>query len=184
MTEKRNVDFEIGIIEQLFRQYHKLLKLYALKYINDPAVVEDIVQDVFLELWNRRKEIVYEEAIKSYLFKAVYNRALNHLTSKAYTTQSSLEDNSYSQNLLHKEEDSIESILIVKELQGAIDSYVDSLPPQRKKVFLLSRRYGLKNKEIAEQLGISLKSVEKHITKSLFEIRSYLKKKGLLTIFF
>lgn len=78
-------------VEQLFRQYYKVLRVYAFRFVNDWDVAEDIVQDVFVALWNKRTDIEFDGAVKAYLFKAVYNKSLNFLTSKKYTEEESME---------------------------------------------------------------------------------------------
>ena len=72
----------------------------------------------------------------------------------------------------------------MKELEDEIIAYVDTLPSQCKKIFTLSRSYGLKNKEIAEQLGITVKAVEKQISKALFGLKKHLTEEGLITLLF
>ena len=64
-------------VEQLFRQYYKVLRVYAFRFVNDWDIAEDVVQDVFVALWNKRTDIEFDGAVKAYLFKAVYNKSLN-----------------------------------------------------------------------------------------------------------
>jgi RNA polymerase sigma-70 factor (ECF subfamily) len=77
-----------------------------------------------------------------------------------------------------------EQSLLLKELETEIANFVETLPPQCKKIFILSRTHGLKHREIAEQLGISIKAVEKQIGKALSELRIHLQKKDLLFIIY
>lgn len=169
-------------VEDLFRNNYKSLKIYALRFVKDLDVVEDLVQDTFVELWNRREYIELDGTVKAYLFKTLYNKCLNHLNSKAHTSQSSIENDVL---LYHSDEnDSQDEMLHVKELQKIIQLHIETLPPQCKKIFLLSRNQNLKNREIAELLAISVKSVEKQITKALFELRMHLHKSGFLLFIF
>ena len=78
-------------VEQLFRQYYKVLRVYAFRFVNDWDIAEDVVQDVFVALWNKRTDIEFDGAVKAYLFKAVYNKSLNILSSKKYTEEESVE---------------------------------------------------------------------------------------------
>lgn len=107
-------------VEQLFRQYYKVLRVYAFRFVNDWDVAEDIVQDVFVALWNKRTDIEFDGAVKAYLFKAVYNKSLNFLTSKKYTEEESMECFSDQIDALQIQEDNQENSLFMKELRGEI----------------------------------------------------------------
>jgi RNA polymerase sigma-70 factor (ECF subfamily) len=128
------------------------------------------VQDVFCELWIRRKSIHLHdtEAVRSYLFKAVCNRSLNALAQKKLPGS----------QLPPGHVQNPEQSLLTKELDAEITLFVGTLPPQCRKVFTLSRSAGLKNAEIAGQLEISIKAVEKHTAKALRALKDHLEKKG------
>jgi RNA polymerase sigma-70 factor (ECF subfamily) len=175
----------VSALERLFIRFYKPLKAYAFRYVNDDATSEDIVQDVFLELWVRREDIRFNDfdAVKSYLFKSVYNHSINMLKYGHLHDSRPLEDidentvlESYISSCVLNQEQS----LLLKELEVEIAAFVETLPPQCKRIFLLSRADGLKNREIAEQLSISIKAVEKQINKALSGTRKYLKSKGLI----
>jgi RNA polymerase sigma-70 factor (ECF subfamily) len=166
------------IVENLFRKYYKVLRAYAYRLSGDKHMAEDIVQDVYYELWKKRDKLVMEEAIKYYLFRSIYTKTLNYLNSKTYTSLEAFEQSTegriqqiYLQSHLSGQEDE----LMYKELCERVNSAINSLPGQCKKAFILSRKYELKNKEIAEQLDISVKTVEKHISKALSILRISLK---------
>ncbi len=176
-------------LENLFKRYYKPLRAYAFRFVNHQAVSEDIVQDVFFELWTRRDSIRFEEtdSVKSYLFKSVYNRSINILNSGILKEQSSLDgidENRIIENFLSTHIQNQEQSLLLKELETEIADFVETLPSQCKKIFILSRTHELKNREIAEQLGISVKAVEKQISKALSELKKHLLKKDLLFIMF
>lgn len=181
----RNDTEQMTSLEDLFKSYYYPLRAYTLRFICNKEIAEDMVQDVFFELWSRRETIRLEDknAVKSYLFKSIYNRSINLIKSNALYTHTSFEEThetqiieSYlSQHLCNQEHS-----LLLKELEEEIAAYVETLPPQCKKIFLLSRAYGLKNKEIADQLGISIKAVEKQITKAISGLKEHLEKKDLL----
>ncbi len=166
-----------GVVEELFRKYYKILRAYAYRIINDTNTAEDIVQDAYYELWKKNDSLVFDQYIKYYLFKSVYTKALNYLHSKAYLTHEELYqslDTKIQQIYIQSQLLEQENDLFLKELQEIIQQTVGSMPSQCRKVFLLSRKDELKNKEIAEQLGISVKAVEKHISKALHILRSKL----------
>lgn len=181
MEKENTVHSELELVEQLFRQYYKVLRAYAFRFVNDWGVAEDVVQDVFVALWSRRDQVDLEGAVKAYLFKSVYHKSLNNLTSKRYTEEESIERFMGQLDTMKVQESNQENSLFMKEIQAEIDSFVETLPGQVKKVFLLSRSHGLKNKEVAAQLNLSLKTVEKHLSKALLELRIYLNDKGLMS---
>jgi len=173
------------IVEELFRKYYKILRAYAYRLSGDKDVSEDIVQDVYYELWKKRDELVMEDTIKYYLFRSIYTKTLNYLNSKIYTHQETFEQSTegriqqiYLQSQLYDQE----SDLMYKELQAEVNAAINDLPEQCKKVFILSRKYELKNREIAEELGISVKTVEKHISKALSQLRLSLKDANLILL--
>jgi len=180
---------QLLVLEDLFKRYYKPLRMYAFRFVNNKPISEDIVQDVFFELWSRRESIRFEEvdSVKSYLFKSVYNRSMNILNSGSLYEQSSLDKidhNRIVENFLTTHMQNQEQSILLKELETEIATFVDTLPPQCKKIFLLSRTHELKNREIAEQLGISVKAVEKQISKALSELRKHLLKKDILFILY
>ena len=176
---------DFAALETLFKRFYKPLRTYAFRFVNDKELSEDIVQDVFYELWKRRESIRFkDDAIKSYLFRAVYTHALNALNNKSQSACSLVPERetdildryitSYMQNS--------EQSLLLKELEEEIMSYINTLPPQCHKIFMLSRSYGLKNREIAEQLDISIKAVEKQISKALYGLKEHLVRKDLFPL--
>lgn len=184
MEKKNTVYSELELVEQLFRQYYKVLRVYAFRFVNDWDVAEDIVQDVFVALWSKRDHVELEGAVKAYLFKSVYHKSLNYLTSKKYTEEESVERFMGQLDTLKVQESNQENTLFMKEIQTEIDSFIETLPTQVRKVFLLSRSYGLKTKEVATQLNLSPKTVEKHLSRALLELRTHLKNRGLMTVLF
>lgn len=172
---------ELMLFQELFERYFRSLVTYAYRYVNDWNVSEDIVQDVFMALWVNRNEIDFEEPVKPYLYRATYNRSINHLNSVLVQRRVDHTDNldeliDY-EILSYNQHDN----LLLKEIEEEISSFVKTLPEQRKKVFLLSREENMKNKEIAFLLNISEKTVGKHITKALSDIRTHLTQTGLMS---
>lgn len=176
ITEK-----EFAVFKDLFDSYHHSLLLYAYQKVNDREVAEDIVQDVFLSLWIHRGQIDFTLPIQGYLFRALHNRCVNYLQSRAFALSVGGNEASV---LLHREivQYNQHDTLLLKELSDEIVFFIETLPAQCKKVFKLSRQDGLKNKEIADLLGISEKTVESHISKALKDLRMHLLKAGLLGI--
>ena len=176
---------DFAALETLFKRFYKPLRAYAFRFVGDKDLSEDVVQDVFFELWKRRGSIRFEDAaVKSYLFRAVYTHALNALNKKQQdvcTLEPAREADILDQYVTSYMQNSEQSLLL-KELEEEIMSYINTLPPQCHKIFMLSRSYGLKNREIAEQLDISVKAVEKQISKALYGLKQHLAQKDLFPL--
>lgn len=156
--------------EKLFHGYYSHLCLFAERYVRNQAEAEEIVQDVFVRLWENRKRITIVTSVKNYLFRSVKNRCLNFLQHKKTETQ-------YAQKLLAEaeqatpgDEDFIEPVLLRK-----IEESIKSMPQKRQEIFRLSREEGLKYREIAEKLNISVKTVETHMGLAIKTLREKLK---------
>ena len=161
--------------ERLFKKIHPRLYDFALKVVKNKEMTEDIIQDIFIKLWEK-KENIKPVNIEGFIFKVLKNQCITHLRNLKVIENATFKLN----NLSGIEElyriDFVRDepyILIEKELQLEIDRIINILPARCKKVFVLSRLSGLKNREIAQELGINIKNVERHITKALatFKIR-------------
>lgn len=178
-------NFKIAALEMLFKRFYKPLRAYAFRFVNDTNLAEDIVQDIFFELWQKRDSIEFDGPVKSYLFKSVYNLSVNALHKKYQNKEYLLnesDENDILEQYLSANIQNQEQSLLLKELEKEITSFVDTLSPQCRKVYLLSRSYGLKNREIAEQLNISIKAVEKQISKALSGLKTHLTKGGMIPL--
>jgi RNA polymerase sigma-70 factor (ECF subfamily) len=161
------------LFEELFRQYSRSLFYYATKFVDDEAA-KDIVQDVFVKLWSDHLTVI-RQSLNSLLFTMVRNSCLQQLEKqkvKNKYTESTL--------LMLREEElrfygEEKSSLIEQELEDKLNVVLNNLPDRCRQIFLLSRFENKKNKEIAEELAISLKAVEKQITKALATIRIEMK---------
>lgn len=173
-TVSRSRASDIFLFQQLFDSYFQSLVTYAFRFVNDWQAAEDIAQDVFMALWMKKEDIDFDQPVKPYLYRAIYNRSINYLNSALM--QKRIEgvdtiDELISQEILSYNQ---HDALLLKEITAEINNFVETLPPQCRNVYKLSREENLKNKEIAARLDISEKAVEKHITKALTEIRNHL----------
>ena len=171
------------LFRSLFSKYYPSLLVYACKLLNDKAVAEDIIQDIFLSLWINKEYIDFELSLQSYLFRSVYNRSVTYLSSRKHISSLGNEDNvtlNLHQEVIQWDQ---QDLLLVEELRKEIFHFVEKLPDKCKSVFKLSRLKDLKNKDIALRLGISEKTVESHMRKALKEIREHLIRIGLLMAF-
>ena len=133
----------------------------ACKYLKDPTQAEEIVNDVFLKIWEEGENIKIETSLKSYIYKAVINRSINAL--KKNKRESALQT-----NLNGFSEETYELAEIEEnELKVKLYAAIEQLPEQCRKVFEMSRFDELKQQEIADKLGISIKTVKNHITIAL-----------------
>ena len=167
------------VFEQIVKSYWPRLYEFSNIYVINKEAAKEIVQDTFLVLWSQRKYLEDNTCLITYLMVIGRNKCLNYLKSLQLHTIPIDDLNEYTvyqrSNVYVLEDDSLE-ILITKELAQAITTSLEKLPTQTKEIFMLSRYNGLKNKEIADQLGISTKSVEYHITNTLKQLKNDLMK--------
>lgn len=160
----------IKTFEMLFHKFSRGLISFANSFIHDRVMAEDIVQESFFALWQQRESLYSDQSLKSFLFGIVRNKSLNYLNRKVDKTLS-IEDMTEDDFFLNRKLLSLESIdsydVDIANLQREIDNTFNSLPDIFKDVFNLSRNEHLSNKEIAEILNISVKAVEKRMTKTL-----------------
>lgn len=157
--------------EQVFRQYYQPLCRHALPLIKDLDEAEEVVQQVFFNIWNKRGELQVSSSIKSYLYRAVHNDCLNRLK---HGKIKSLYAEDYKKSQGGSADDASKT-LQAKELGRHIQEALNQLPEQCGHVFRLSRFENLKYAEIAQELGISVKTVENHMGKALKLMREQLK---------
>lgn len=162
---------DISSFEKLFRSQHAKLLLSAYRILNDKARAEDVVQDVFLKLWQKREEILVEENLPAYLHRAVTNHAINIYKQQYRKLVEHAEEIAEQTDSASSEAD---SSIITKELSEKIQYAISSMPDSSRGVFMLSRFEELSYKEISERLEISVKTVEKHMSNALKHLRKYL----------
>jgi len=149
--------------ERTFKSLYRPLCLFALQYLKQIEDAEDIVQQAFADVWEKNNSGNSINNLKAYLYQAVRNRSLSLITqSPALQTMDSLPDVQD-----HNEEEQI----MYAERDARLWAAIDKLPPERKKIFLLSKRDGLKYQEIANQLKLSIKTVENQMGKALKTLR-------------
>jgi RNA polymerase sigma-70 factor (ECF subfamily) len=158
--------------ELLFKKYYTSLCSYSNKYLINPEEAQDVVQDVFLNLWENRDEIDPEQSLKSYLFRITANSSINKLRRRKVKTKY---DEILKLIYVDHTDSSPHTLFIERELSEHIGLALNKIPQQCHKVFNLSRINGLKYSEIAERLNISIKTVEGHMSKALTILRTELK---------
>ena len=164
-----NIDLKKGdpdAFERVFKLTHARLLSYCKLFVTATDQADDLVQECFLNLWEKRKSIKPNQSVESLLFVMLRNRCLNYLRDNKFLHA---EMNLHSvpeidlQHLFELDFTGIERKSIEEELIEAIKEEIEKLPLKRKEVFVKSKIEGLKNRAVADQLGISLKMVEKHL---------------------
>lgn len=189
--EEKQIDDEIFIkkalqlnpkdgCELLFRRYYKPLCNHAIRYVYSKEVAEDLVSDVFCKFWKNESYKNITSSFRYYLFRSVRNTAFTYLRSEFNAVKKS--ENSYL--IAATENLHTDSICIYEETLHRVKLLVDSMPPQCKKIFLLSRFESKGNKEIAKELNLSLKTIEAHIGKALGIMKKGLKDYITLIFFY
>jgi RNA polymerase sigma-70 factor (ECF subfamily) len=156
----------------LLDTYHKRLHAYAMTLVNDQALSQDIVQNVFLKTWKSRKKLDKQFSIQSFLYKAIYNEFIN-----------SYQKNKAMMLLQQKYVESLNEVVEnldgnrIEQMISLVNKEIQNLPPKCQKVFIMSKKEGLTNIEISEYLNVSIKTVEAQITKAFGILRQKLGEK-------
>lgn len=158
----------------LFKRYHQVLCNQAVRLVYSRAVAEDLVAEVFYRFWKNKTYLDITTSYRAYLFKAVRHRAYNHL--KAELTHKALAREVQLGGELRQPDQH----LFFKELSRKLETLVEALPPQCKKVFLMNRYEGKKCKEIADNLDLSVRTVEAHLLRAVAALREGLRQSHLL----
>ena len=153
--------------EKVFKTYFKNLHAYACTIIKEEAASEEIVQQVFVKLWERSESLNVSGSVAAYLYRSVYNESLNYLKHQKVRSV-------YQHHIEHSMKNVNEQAgknLSLKELEGRLAQALNELPEQCRTIFQLSRFEELRYKEIADCLGISIKTVENQMGKALKLLR-------------
>ena len=153
---------DVDTFELLFRQYYQPLSQFIYRFVQDQNVAEDIIQDIFLHVWKKRKNLKSHHNIKSYLFTVAKNKSLKYLRHVKIKDR-------YKINHIQPdiEENSTDNICNYNELQQEIERSIQDLPLKCRIIFCMNRFDNLTYLEIAEIQGISIKTVETHMSRAL-----------------
>jgi RNA polymerase sigma-70 factor, ECF subfamily len=154
--------------ELLFHKFYIRLCGFANKFLNNPDESHEVVQEAFARLWEDRSEIDADGNLKAYLFRIVENMSLNSLQHKKVESKYI---EIYKLVYVDHREFSPQDSLMARELDASINLAIGKLPAECRKVFEMSRVKGLKYKEIADTLNISVKTVEAQMSKALRQLR-------------
>lgn len=177
---QRLINGDQTAFELLFRFYYPGLVVYATQIVLDYDIAEDIVEDFFVKLWTGRRDVKKSGTLKSYLFTCIKNRALNYLKKEKIREKVREE----LARMIEREKLYQPDIFVDSEMQTQIKAAFEKLQPRTNEVFSLSRFKGFSNDEIAEQLKISKRTVETHISNALKILREELKDYQFLLLLF
>ena len=161
-------DGDIDAFEILFKQYQKRLFQFIWHIVRSPEAADDILQNVFLKIWQGRKTWRLEASLSSYLFRSARNAAFNYLRDNKSNHLLPLDDS-------QPDTSDPEQVYTESEVNDRVKLCIDSLPPKCKSVFLMSRYEDLKYKQISDILEISIKTVENQMGRALRLLRECLK---------
>jgi len=159
---KKIKEGDVGTFEKIFRQFYSPLCMYASSITGRKDVSEEIVQDVFYNIWKDRERIQVLRSLKNYLYGAVRNHALRF-------TEHALVERQHQHEVLQNDpetEQSPHDLLEYKELENVVTTILNKMPERRRQIFLMHRMEGKKQKDIAEIYAISIKTVEAEMTKA------------------
>ncbi|WP_143307650.1 RNA polymerase sigma-70 factor [Chitinophaga vietnamensis] len=156
------------IFTYVYERHFRELAITAWRYVKDAGIAQELVQEVFIRIWEQPSLLNENGALRAYLYRAVINHCLNYLKKEKNIAKhhSAIAETLSDSYLHHLQEE--------QELKVMIYQEIEKLPPQCRKVFKMSRFDGLRYREIAEQLGISEKTVENHIINALKILREQL----------
>ncbi|MHA4740374.1 RNA polymerase sigma-70 factor [Dyadobacter sp. MSC1_007] len=157
--------------ELLFKRYHKVLCSHAARFVYSEAVAQDIVSEVFCKLWKSRSYENITSSYRFYLFRSVRNEAYNYIRLEFQP----MEQLEAAAGHLSGNGQLPDMITQYEEILHHVEQLVQNLPPQCRKIFLMSRFEEKRYQEIADELGISIKTVEVHISRALLSLRHGLK---------
>ena len=169
-----------SVFRKIMEHWYSRLYNFANGYLNNDENAMEVIQDVFLQLWEHRLRLAENTSLNAYLFTLTRNRCIDMIRRERLMLQFRADKQEEYIRLtenFNALSDPILDNIFALELQSEINKVIDSLPEQCQKVFVLSRTKGLKNREISEILNLSEKTVESHLTKALRTIRTTLERK-------
>jgi RNA polymerase sigma-70 factor (ECF subfamily) len=168
-------------VDSLYMHFHRRIYAFAFSLIKVEEDALDVVHEVFIKLWEKRKSLDDDTKIEALIFTITRNTVLSFFRKRA--SQKKYNDQIISASLQNYSS-STEEMIDYEFLKEKVDSLILQLPPKSQNVFLLSREKGLSNKEIAQKLEIAEKTVEDHITRALAFLKKNLKEIGILGTLF
>ncbi len=155
---------------KIFRRFYAPSVRFCYRFVADEDVAAEIVQDLFVKLWMGREKLNINSSFESYLLRAVRNGAISYINKERSHAETNLKVYSEQTEIVDPSEE-----LQSKNLEQSYQAVLATMPEKRREVFLASRFDGLKYAEIADKLGISVKTVEAHMSAAIKQLREGLK---------
>lgn len=171
---------DISAFDELYNKYAPRLFNFSFKYLKSEEEAEEVVQEVFLYIWEKRQGLKPESSFNSYVFTIAYNIIKKYFLKKA-------KDNAFKNDLIFeflKEENNLDRIIDYKFLLDRVELIIESLPPRRKEIFIQRKYQGLSIKQIAENLVLSPNTVENQLASAQKQILEELRKEKLAGLLF
>ncbi len=166
------------VFGQVFNTYYQKLFFYAKEFVYDDDTARELVQDTFVKLWEVHKEIKPDSNLGALLYTILRNKTLNHLKQQTIRRKhEESEKKKFNDLLLNYTvlSNKVFDTVVYNELQEHIEKALDTLSPRSREVFELSRKHGLKYREIAKKLKLSVNTVENQMVDALKKLREYLR---------
>ncbi|GAA3591470.1 RNA polymerase sigma-70 factor [Flavivirga amylovorans] len=163
-------EINLKTYEKLYHSYYNKLCVYALKYTPDRSLIQDVVQDTFIDLWSNRKKVTITSSVKSYLYRMVYYKLMDAFKKASKKNNAYLE---YYQSSIEvfsttlESDDDYKNNLLIK-----LNECMEKLPKRCKTVFFAKKISGLKYSQISKQFNISIKTVEGHLRRGYVSLKS------------
>ena len=151
------------VFEKVFKDHFKSLHAYAYTFLKDDEQAEEVVQNVFCRIWEKRGQLKTDGSLKSYLYRAVHNESLNYLKHQKVKASFHV----YYADEMEQVQDHSSKNILANELEKHIQQAMNELPQQCRTIFQLSRFERLKYQQIADQMGLSVKTIENQMGKAL-----------------
>jgi len=167
--------------DAIYRKYSRRVFQFAVSILKTQDDAEEIVQEVFLRIWEKRKDIQEHLSFKSYLFTITYNTSISLIRKRIRETRyvNSIHSIQVPPDL-HTPSSDMEYL----ELKKKVEETIEKLPDRQRQTYLMSRKEGLSYREIADKLGVSVNTVENHMVKALRFLREKLGKNSLMMLLF
>lgn len=163
------------VFEHLFRLYYSSLKSYARLILKNPTVAEEMVQEVFVKLWETHSLILIESSVKAYLFRCVHNQCVNYIknsrVNSRLTTEALNEMAYHAELVLQNFSEELLEKLITAEQEEHLNNVIEGLPAQCREIYLLSRQENLTYIQIGNKLGLSVNTVKTQISRALTRLK-------------
>jgi len=171
---------DVKAFDNLFNKYSPRLYSFSVKYLKSAEEAEEVVQEVFLYIWDKKEGLKPDNSFNAYIFTIAYNIIKKYFIKKS-------RDNAFKDNLLYallKQENNLDQIIDYKFLLEKVELIIDYLPNRRKEIFIKRKYDGLSVKQIADELGISPNTVENQLASAQKQIKDELKKEKLAGLLF